>query len=96
MIGQSARIQTAVARYIVENGYGIETDIIPSENTVGKYWDLWRGLKAGTIHVLMGNLAAKSSARMGQSYSVGSSVLPLGEKHGRRMAKADLLFRPTL
>lgn len=49
----SARLQTAIARFIIEHGYGHPTDTIPSGNMGGNVWDLWRGLLSGTIHVSM-------------------------------------------
>ncbi len=74
----SARIQTAIARFIIEHGYGYPTDTIPSGNTVGNSWDLWRGLIAGTIHVNMEtwlpNLQPEWDKAIAEAW-----VLPLGK-----------------
>jgi glycine betaine/proline transport system substrate-binding protein len=49
----SARLQNAIARFIIEHGYKYPTDSIPTQDNTGNAKDLWKGLIRGTIHVTM-------------------------------------------
>jgi glycine betaine/proline transport system substrate-binding protein len=49
----TARLQTAIARFIIENGYGYPTRLSPSRGKPGSVTDIWRGLERGRLHVSM-------------------------------------------
>lgn len=50
----TARLQTAIARFIIENGYGYPTDVSPSKIVgPGSVLDVWKLLERGRLHVSM-------------------------------------------
>ncbi len=46
----SIKLHNSVAAYIIENGYGIDTEIVPGSSAA-----VWLGLKAGDVDVLIEN-----------------------------------------
>ena len=74
----SARLQTAIARFIIEHGYGHPTDIIPSGNIGGNVMDLWQSLLGGTIHVSMEIWLPNMQPEWDKAIAE-ASVIPLGK-----------------
>ena len=74
-----SKLQTAIARFIVEHGYGYQTGIIPS--TLGaadlNFLDMWQGLLKGTIHVVMEVWLPQQQAIWDHALLEGT-VIPLG------------------
>jgi len=70
---ETAQLQNAIARFIVEHGYGYRTDSV-----FGRADDLWNGLTKGTIQVNMEAWLPNLQDEWDQGLITGS-VIPLGK-----------------
>ncbi len=73
----SARLQTAIARKIVQYGYRYPTATIPSENVPANTRALWRSLVRGNHHVTMEIWLPNQQSVWNEAIS-RSMVIPLG------------------
>ena len=72
----TARMQNAIARFIVENGYGYPTDSIP--DLPGSADDIWKSLVNGSINVYLELWLPNLREEWEQALESGS-VIPLGK-----------------
>lgn len=72
----SARLQNAIARFIVEKGYGFPTDTIP--DLPGGAGDVWKSLLTGSIQVFM-ELWLPNLREEWETALESGSVIPLGK-----------------
>ena len=69
----TARLQNAIARFIIEKGYGYETDEVP-----GRTDDVWKSLVNGNIQVYMEVWLPNQREEWEKALEHGS-VIPLGK-----------------
>ena len=72
----SARVQNAIARFIVEKGYGYPTDAIPEQP--GQADDVWKSLLTGSIKVDM-EVWLPNLREEWETALENGSVIPLGK-----------------
>lgn len=72
----SARMQNAIARFIIEKGYGYPTDSFP--DVPGQAEDVWKSLLTGSAQVYMEIWLPNSQKEWEQALESGS-VIPLGK-----------------
>ena len=78
----SVQLQNAIARFIIEKGYGCETDVL-----AGRAIPLWESLVDGKVHVMMEAWLAnykpqwEKGLEEGSIISLGKAWLTTGKAH---------------